>query len=209
MSQAAERAAYKAARQAFSQAFSGETQSFPHRKLSDKGKETLTCSIPKVVLEALRGKEFSGGQGRGNSAKQKFEMAVLEAAAPQAAKHLKELGLNATGAVSTITDAWFPKDEGEFKTHPIQRECEGEGKSARPTRYFWENAPTKSGGTRCAPRPIGSDRASSNQMERLTNDLAAIEALPEGPMKELRVAKAQLDLQLLKLELLAVTPAAE
>jgi len=203
-----QRSILKSARAAFAQAVqSGETQSFPHRKLSATGKEQLTCSIPKAVIAALQGKEFVTVPGSA-TAKQLFEMAVLEAAAPEAAKELKQAGLPATGAVSAITDSWFPKDDGEFKTHPIQRECALGQDGNRPTRYFWEENPTQTGGVRCAPRPMGTgSRAGNSQMDKLTKDLAAIEAMAEGPVKALFIEKAKLDLQLLQLTTLAAPKA--
>ena len=202
---ASQRSVLKAARAAFAQAVqSGETQSFKHRKLSATGKEQVTCAIPKAVIAALQGKEFVTRPGEA-TAKQLFEMAVLEAVAPEAARQIKQEGLPATGVVSAITDSWFPKDNGEFKTHPIQRECALGEQGNRPTRYFWDDQATQeTGGVRCAPRPMGTgSRTGQNNVDKLSKDLEAIEAMAEGPVKSLYIEKARLDMEFLKLSILA------
>jgi hypothetical protein len=137
--------------------------SFSHRKVRANGGVIDSVKIPVSVLEAVKSASRieAGPQG---SAKQCFERLVLEAVVPGASQGLKNSEI--TSLVSHMTDAWFPKDEGEFKTHPISREVAQGEKGLRPVAYFWkeESTPSQEGGARCAPRPFRGESADVSSM---------------------------------------------
>lgn len=149
------RAGLKQARSMFQEDLEkAEKTVFKHRKLSASGKETLTVGIPNTFLEAMKAKRELIGEP-GNSGKQKFEMLLLESVSPRAAELTRKLGQQATPVVSTVTDAWIPKDDGEFSTHPIRRDVVETADGKSPQRYFWDDSQEAKGGVRCAPRPMG------------------------------------------------------
>lgn len=156
--------------------------SFPHRKVGATGKVMDSVSIPVSVLEAVKSASRieAGPEG---SAKQHFERIVLEAVVPGASQGLKNSEI--TSIVSHVTDSWFPKDEGEFKTHPISREVSQGDKGLRPIAYFWkeEATPSQEGGARCAPRPF---RSESVDVESLSPESLAKKANDEEMGRLLR-----------------------
>jgi hypothetical protein len=135
-----------------------ELTSYKHRKVTATGKEITMIKIPSLLIAALSGVEFVSVPG--HSAKQQFEKFVLDTVAPGKSSNMTNEEI--TKMVSHTTDAWFPKDLGEYQTHPIQREIADTSKGKRPVRYFLEevlNTEEGIGGTRCAPRPVGTGTA--------------------------------------------------
>lgn len=135
-----------------------ELTSYKHRKVTATGKEITMIKIPSLLIAALSGVEFVSVPG--HSAKQQFEKFVLDTVAPGKSNSMTNEEI--TKMVSHTTDAWFPKDLGEYQTHPIQREIADTSKGKRPVRYFLEevvNTEEGIGGTRCAPRPVGTGTA--------------------------------------------------
>jgi hypothetical protein len=137
------------------------SQSFPHRKVRANGGVIDSVKIPTVVLEAVKSASRIEA-GPSGSAKQLFERLVLEAVVPGASQGLKNAEV--TSLVSHVCDSWFPKDEGEFKTHPISREVAQGEKGLRPVAYFWKEESAQEGGARCAPRPFRSESVDVSSM---------------------------------------------
>jgi hypothetical protein len=132
-----------------------ECRSFKHRKVTAMGKEITMIKIPSLLLAAMADVEFASVPG--HSAKQQFEKFVLDTVAPGKSSSMSNEEI--TKMVSHTTDAWFPKDAGEYQTHPIQREVGETPRGMRPVRYYYEevtNTEDGIGGTRCAPRPVGT-----------------------------------------------------